>query len=77
MFQAGGQDCLSGGGQFGESGVWPGNPGEGLDTFVNTSVTATVCIYGRKSVDRIANQSMSKICNLWRLIVGDCDYAES
>ena len=33
--------------------------------------------YGRKSVDRIATQSMSKICNLWRLIVGDCDYAES
>ena len=34
-------------------------------------------IYGRKSVDRIATQSMSKICNLWRLIVLDCDYAES
>ena len=33
--------------------------------------------YGSKSVDRIANQSMSKICNLWRLIVIDCDYAES
>ena len=33
--------------------------------------------YGRKSVDRIATQSMSKIYNLWRLIVGDCDYAES
>ena len=33
--------------------------------------------YGRKSVDRIATQSMSKTCNLWRLIVGDCDYAES
>ena len=33
--------------------------------------------YGRKSVDRIATQSMSKICNLWRLIVVDCDYAES
>ena len=29
------------------------------------------------SVDRIASQSMSKICNLWRLIVVDCDYAES
>ena len=34
-------------------------------------------IYGRKSVDRIANQSMSKIFNLWRFIVADCDYAES
>ena len=33
--------------------------------------------YGRKSVDRIATQSMSKIFNLWRLIVVDCDYAES
>ena len=33
--------------------------------------------YGRKSVDRIATQSMSKICNLWNLIVVDCDYAES
>ena len=33
-------------------------------------------IYGRKSVDRIATQSMSKISNLWRLIVVDCDYAE-
>ena len=30
-----------------------------------------------KSVDIIATQSMSKICNLWRLIVVDCDYAES
>ena len=33
--------------------------------------------YGRKSVDRMATQSMSKICNLWSLIVVDCDYAES
>ena len=33
--------------------------------------------YVRKSVDRIATQSMSKICNLWHLIVVDCDYAES
>ena len=33
--------------------------------------------YGRKSVERIATQSMSKICNIWRLIVVDCDYAES
>ena len=32
---------------------------------------------GRKSVDRIGTQTMSKICNLWRLIVVDCDYAES
>ena len=37
----------------------------------------TIYIYGRKSVDRIATQSVSKICNLWRLIVVDCDYAES
>ena len=37
----------------------------------------SICPYGRKSVDRIATQSMSKICNLLRLIVGDCDYAES
>ena len=34
-------------------------------------------IYGRKSVDRIVTQSMSKISNLWRLIVVDCDYPES
>ena len=34
-------------------------------------------LYGRKSVDRIATQSMSKICNLLRLIEVDCDYAES
>ena len=34
-------------------------------------------IYGRKSVDRIATQSKSKICNLRRLIVVHCDYAES
>ena len=34
-------------------------------------------LYGKKSVDRIGTQSMSKICNLWRLIVVDCDYAES
>ena len=34
-------------------------------------------LYGRKSVDRIATQSITKICNLWRLIVVDCDYAES
>ena len=33
--------------------------------------------YGRKSVDRIATQSMPNIFNLWRLIVVDCDYAES
>ena len=31
-------------------------------------------IYGRKSVDKIATQSMSKICNLWHLIVVDCGY---
>ena len=35
------------------------------------------CAYGRKSVDRIATQSMFKICHVWRLIVVDCDYAES
>ena len=34
-------------------------------------------IYGRKSVYRIVTQSMSKIGNLWRLIVVDSDYAES
>ena len=33
--------------------------------------------YDKKSVDRIATKSMSKICNLWRSIVVDCDYAES
>ena len=33
--------------------------------------------YGRKSVDKILTQSMSKICNLRRLIVVGCDYAES
>ena len=33
--------------------------------------------YGRKSVEKIATQSMSKICNLWHLIVVDCDYSES
>ena len=33
--------------------------------------------YGRKSVDRIATQSWSYICDLWRFIVGDCDFAES
>ena len=33
--------------------------------------------YGRKSVDIIATKSMSKIFHLWRLIVVDCDYAES
>ena len=31
----------------------------------------------RRSVDTIATHSMSKICNLWHLIVIDCDYAES
>ena len=34
-------------------------------------------LYGGKSVDRIATQSMSQICNLCHLIVVDCDYAES
>ena len=34
-------------------------------------------LYGRKSVDRIATQSMSQICNLWHFIVVDIDYAES
>ena len=38
-------------------------------------VEMSMYIYGRKSVDRIATQSMSKICNL--LIVVDCDYEES
>ena len=30
-----------------------------------------------KCVGRIVTKSMSKICNFWRLIVGDCDYEES
>ena len=38
---------------------------------------AKIPTYDRKSVDRIATQSMSKICNLWRLIMVDCEYAES
>jgi hypothetical protein len=42
-----------------------------------TILPTHVVLYGRKSVDRIATQSMSKICNLWRLIVVDCDYAKS
>ena len=44
-----------------------------------TEIVADACndSYGTKFVDRIATQSMSKICNLWRLIVVDCDYAES
>ena len=29
------------------------------------------------ALDRIATQSMSNICNLWHLIVIDCDNAES
>ena len=37
----------------------------------------TTNAYGRKSVDRIATQSMSKISNLWRLIVVECDYARA
>ena len=37
-----------------------------------------VCsVYGIKCVGRIVTKSMSKICNFWRLIVGDCDYAEN
>jgi hypothetical protein len=36
-----------------------------------------IYVHGSKSVNRIATQSMSKICNLWCLIVVDCDYAES
>ena len=34
-------------------------------------------LYGIKCVGRIVTKSMSKICDFWRLIVGDCDYAES
>ena len=34
-------------------------------------------ISGTITLDRITTQSMSKICNLWHLIVVDCDYAES
>ena len=37
----------------------------------------TLPTYGRKSVDRIATQSMSNICILGRMIVVDCDYTES
>ena len=33
--------------------------------------------YGIKCVGRIVTKSMSKLCIFWRLIVGDCDYAES
>ena len=33
--------------------------------------------YGRKSADRIATPFMAYICNLWRLIVSDWDFAES
>ena len=33
--------------------------------------------YSRKSVDRISTQSLTFFLNLWRLIVVDCDYAES
>ena len=34
-------------------------------------------VYGIKCLGRIVTKSMSKICNFWRLIVGDCDYAEN
>ena len=38
----------------------------------------TMChLYGIKCLGRIVTKSMSKICHFWRLIVGDCDYAES
>ena len=43
--------------------------------FFNSAINSY--IYGRKSVDRKATQSLSKICNLWRFIMVDCDYAES
>ena len=36
-----------------------------------------ILTYARKCVDRIATQSISKIYDLWRLMVGDCDHAES
>ena len=41
-----------------------------------TSVSPEIT-YGRKSVDRIVTKSMTKNFNLWRLIVVDCDYADS
>ena len=47
-----------------------------LDIFTTLQHLQTTA-YGRKSVDRISTQSMSKICNLWRLIVVECDYADS
>ena len=43
----------------------------------NTEACACASAYGIKCVGRIVTKSMSKICNFWRLIVGDCDYAES
>ena len=50
-----------------------------LEEIMKLKFTRVVMVttYGRKSVDRIATQSMSKICNLWPLIVVHCDYAES
>ena len=32
-------------------------------------------LYGIKCVGRIVIKSKSKICNFFRLIVGECDYA--
>ena len=42
---------------------------------VSCPFNKVVWVCGRKSVDKIATQSMSKICNLGRVIVVDCDYA--
>ena len=44
---------------------------------VCVSSRASISPYGIKFVGIIVTISMSKIGNFWRLIVGDCDYAES
>ena len=52
-----------------------------INTFFGLNISSkhgrTKDTFGRKSVDRIVIQSMSRICNLCRLIVVDCEYAES
>ena len=65
--------------QIGPEGRVGENSGYATLHFVllNNGFTQYSRAYGRKSVDRIGTQSMSRICNLWRLIVEDCDFAES